>query len=49
MDTATISALTLLIGAWSVHGRPIIAGTLLTVATIIAGSSVWVPLLRQAM
>jgi hypothetical protein len=49
MDTTTISALALLIGAWSVHGRPVIAGMLLTVATIIAGSSVWFPLLRQVM
>lgn len=49
MDATTISALTLLIAAWSHHGRPVIAGTLLAAATIIASSTVWVPLLRQVM
>jgi hypothetical protein len=49
MDTTTISAITLLLGAWSLHGRPVIAGTLLAAATIIAGSSVWFPLLHHVM
>jgi hypothetical protein len=49
MDATTLMTVAFLLGAWSAHCRPVIAGMLLTVATIIAGSSVWFPLLRQVM
>jgi hypothetical protein len=49
MDTTTISAITLLFGAWSLHGRPVIAGTLMAAATIIVSSPLWLALLRNAV
>ena len=49
MDTSLISSITLLLGAWSLHCRPAIAGTLLALAVAIASWPLWLPLLGQAV
>ncbi len=49
MESTTISFLVAFFGAWSFHGRPVVAGALLAIAALIATSSIWLGFLNQSV